>query len=323
VSHTADRPHPLRTALTWFLRIGVSGVLLYVLLTRMVDVHRVWELARGASLGWLLVAMAFYILSLVVGAWRWGLLLHAQRVPIPLWTLVRSYMVAFYFNNFLPSNIGGDVVRIGDTAQASGSKTRATTVVMIDRILGLLGVFFVAALGATVEPRVAGFPGSAALWGIFALAAAVVAPMLLAPERVRGLLRPLRVIHQEWVEERLERFISSLAKFTETPQALAGGFAGAITVQVLLVGFYAAIAQSLRIPISTFHLAVLIPMSFVVQIIPLSINGFGIREGTFGYYFNLIGLPKEGGVVLSLIGAALMMLFSVSGAIVYLARKRH
>ena len=63
--------------------------------------------------------------------------------------LTSSFLVATFFNNFLPSNIGGDVIRITDTAPAAGSKTLATTVVLIDRGIGLLGLVLVAALGAS------------------------------------------------------------------------------------------------------------------------------------------------------------------------------
>ncbi len=67
--------------------------------------------------------------------------------------LTGSFLVATFFNNFLPSNIGGDVIRIADTASAAGSKTLATTVVLIDRGIGLLGLVLLAALGATLARR--------------------------------------------------------------------------------------------------------------------------------------------------------------------------
>jgi hypothetical protein len=88
-----------------------------------------------------------------------------------------------------------------------------------------------------------------------------------------------------------------------------------------LVGFYAAIAESLSIPISWTHLAVIVPMSFVVQMLPVSVNGLGVREATFSYYFLRLRLPLESALVLSLLGAGLTLLFSISGAIVYASRR--
>jgi hypothetical protein len=76
------------------------------------------------------------------------------------------------------------------------------------------------------------------------------------------------------------------------------------------------------VPIPIAHLAILIPLSFIVQMLPVSVNGFGVREATFGVYFTRIGLPLESALALSFAGAVLMMTFSVSGALVYLVRGR-
>jgi uncharacterized protein (TIRG00374 family) len=298
--------------------------LLYLLFTRMVDVRSVWAQARGASMGWLAVALGLYLVMVLISAWRWRVLLEAQHVHVPFGTLFRSFLVAFFFNNFLPSNIGGDVVRIADTARAAGSKTLATTVVLIDRGAGLLGLVFVAAVGSTcvAESSVAVGPiGPGILWAILALAIAGAAPFVMMPERVGRLLSPLRVLHQEWVEERLNKFTIALAKFKAAPQALAAGFGGAILVQATLVGFYAAILRSMHVAVPITHLAILVPVSFIVQMVPLSINGLGLREGTFQLYFSRLGLHPNPGVTLSLIGAALMMLFSIAGAVAYLTRR--
>ena len=81
-----------------------------------------------------------------------------------------------------------------------------------------------------------------------------------------------------------------------------------------------AIARSMHIPIGFGELAVIVPVSFIVQMIPLSVNGFGVREATFGFYFTRLGLPLESALLVSFVGAALIMLFSLSGGVAYLRR---
>jgi len=313
-----------RTLLIPTLKVAVSVALLWILLSR-VDAARLWTLARNASIPWLGGALALYLAMVLASAWRWGLLLSAQGVHLPFRRLTSSFLVATFFNNFLPSNIGGDVVRIADTAPAAGSKTLATTVVLIDRGIGLLGLVLMAALGATAGPRF-GETGALApgvLWTGFGLAAVIATPALLMPRWLAWILRPLRVLHAEWVDERIARLTDALARFRQAPAALAGCFAGAVVVQAALVGFYLTIAHSLRIPIGFAELAVIVPVSFIVQMVPVSMNGFGVREATFGFYFSRLGLPLESGVLVSLMGAALMMLFSLSGAACYVARRSH
>ena len=164
--------------------------------------------------------------------------------------------------------------------------------------------------------------GPGILWAALAAGIAVGVPAVMMPHGVGALLRPLRALHQEWVEERITRLTAALARFRDAPQALGMCFAGAILVQGILVVFYAAIARSLHIQIPIAHLAIVVPISFVVQMAPVSVNGFGVREATFSFYFTRLGLPLESALALSFTGAVLVMLFSTSGAVAYLTRRK-
>lgn len=318
---TAERRRA-RGVLMMLVKAAVSVVLL-VLLFRRVDVARLWSVARTASPLWLATALGLYSLMIAASAWRWGLLLDAQGVRLPFRTLTSSFLVATFFNNFLPSNIGGDVVRIADTAPAAGSKTLATTVVLLDRGIGLLGLMLMAAVGASAVTRFGSFGplGPGVLWGSLGLGAMIATPALLNPHWLARLLRPLRVLHPEWVDERIGRLTAAFSRFREAPAALAGCFAGAVFVQAVLVVFYVAIAHSMRIPIGFPELALIVPISFLVQMLPVSMNGFGVREATFGFYFTRLGLPLESALLVSFMGAALVMLFSVSGGVAYAGRR--
>ncbi|PYQ82663.1 MAG: hypothetical protein DMG01_00475, partial [Acidobacteria bacterium] len=98
------------------LKISVSLALLAVLFSR-IDVGRLWAGARNASLLWLSAALALYLVNVLASIWRWHLLLRAQHVAIRRRSLLETFLIACFFNNFLPSNIGGDVIRIRDTAR--------------------------------------------------------------------------------------------------------------------------------------------------------------------------------------------------------------
>src|SRR5687768_3524578 len=104
---TASRTRRIAVPL---LKLLVSTGLIAILLSR-IDAARLWDVARKASLGWLALALCVYLVMILVSAWRWGLLLDAQGIPIRFGRLTSSFLVATFFNNFLPSNIGGDVIR--------------------------------------------------------------------------------------------------------------------------------------------------------------------------------------------------------------------
>ena len=306
-------------------KLAVSSILLVVLF-RQVDGDKLWVSARQASAPWLLVALTVYFVNVLACTWRWRLLLDAQGVQVGGRALLGSFLVALFFNNFLPSNIGGDVIRIRDTARQAGSKTLATTVVLVDRAIGLMGLVLVAALSATIiggAGRAATPVWPSVLWAGFLLGAAASAPAVLAPEGFGRLLQPLTVFHPEWVGSRIEKFTSVLSRFRDRPAALAGCFGGAVFVQASIVVFFFIVTYALHLRVAFGDLAVIVPLSFVVQMLPVSLNGFGVREATFAFYFRGIGQPIESAVLMSLVAAALVMLFSLSGAAVWFARGHH
>jgi uncharacterized membrane protein YbhN (UPF0104 family) len=307
-------------------KLAVSAVLLVFLFSR-VDVVALRRSLAAASPAWLFGALLVYFANVVVSAWRWRLLLDTQHVHVPTSRLLASYLVAGFFNNFLPSNIGGDVVRIRDTARASGSKTLATMVVLADRGIGLMGLVLVAAVGAS---NAVGLHAEGAmpivpawLWAGFVAGGAVAAPAVLAPDRVAQLLRPLTAFHPEWIGERIERLTTALSKFGASPGALAACFGGAVIVQALLVLFHLAVVYAFGLPVAAWDLAVIVPVSFLIQMLPVSVNGFGVREATFSFYLTRLGVSLEQAVLLPLAATVLVMVFSLTGAVVYVARRSH
>ena len=313
-----------RYALVVF-KLAVSVILLWVLFSR-IDVSKLWASTETASLPWLIAALVIYAITVAASVWRWHLLLSAQDVQVDANRLAGSYLVALFFNNFLPSNIGGDVIRIRDTARQAGSKTLATAVVLVDRGLGLMGLVLVAACGASLA---AGGAARGALpilpvwlWAGFLLGAALSAPAVLAPAGFGRMLQPLRILHPEWIDNRIEKITSVLSRFRDRPGALASCFGGAVFVQAGTVVFYLAVAYALHIGIGPWDLAVIVPLSFILQMAPVSINGFGVREAAFTLYFSRLRLPIESALLVSLVPTALVMLFSLSGAAVYVGRRR-
>lgn len=307
------------------LKISVSIVLLAVLFSR-VDVARLWSSARHASFGWLAAALAIYCVNVAASLWRWHVLLEAQDAHVPAGVLTRSFLVALFFNNFLPSNIGGDFFRIADTAKFTKSKTVATTVVLADRIMGVIALVLIAAIGATAAGAI--HPAVVPIWPVwlwagFLAGAAASAPAVLLPDGFGRLLRPLTVLHPEWVGGRIDNLTAILARFRRHPVRLAQCFGGAVFVQTTMVVFYYAVILALREDVRFADLAVIVPISFVVQMLPISVSGFGVREATFSLYFARIGQPVEGAILMSLVGQALIMLFSLSGTAVYVSRTHH
>lgn len=312
----------LRRTLLLLAKVAISGGLLALLLSRA-DVPALADRFRQMDARWVLAALAAYAAMILVSAWRWQVLLRVQATHVRPWTLTESLLVATFFNNFLPSNIGGDVVRVADTAPYAGSKTLATTVVLIDRALGLVALFLVAAVGAALAAhRGLMLPWAVWLWLPPVLALAALIAALRAPHMVARLGAPLERIGGEWATERLRRLTSALERFGQDPMPLVWTTVGALGVQGLMVLFYLCTAWSLAIPLPAVLASFVVPVSLAAQMVPVSINGFGVREAVFAFLFTRLKLGLNPALSLSLGGAALIMLFSLSGGALFLLRQR-
>jgi uncharacterized membrane protein YbhN (UPF0104 family) len=307
------------------VKLSVSLGLLWLLFSR-IDLGRLWTIARQASIPWLIAALAAYAVSVLVGIWRWHQLLDIQHVRVPGRTVSGSFLVALFFNNFLPTNIGGDLIRIRDTSRFADSTTLATTVVVADRVIGLLGLVLFAAFGTAIGGVGGGdrlVPISPwVIWAGFALGAAASGLVLAVPAGLQRTQRPLTFLRSGWVGDQFTAFAQSLTRFRAAPGGLAWNCAAGVLVQASNVAFYVGVAKALRVNIAAWDMAVIVPFTSLVQAVPVSINGFGVREATFSVFFTRLGLPIESALLVSLVATGLIMGFSLIGAAVYVGRQQ-
>ena len=303
------------------VRLSISAALLYFVL-RSIDLPAFWERVKSMNPAWILLALAAYAFTQSIAVWRWNRLLRAQHIEVERRRLTESIWVSMFFNNFLPSNIGGDVVRIADTAPAAGSKTLAMTVILVDRVLGLTALVIIAASGALVATLLGvHIPGARWLWLASGLGAVAAISVIAMPQLVGHALMPVRALNKPWLTERAQRLEDAVIRFRNAPAAVAGAFAGAMVVQITLVAFYLLTAEGLSVPLPIFLGAVLIPVSLVVQMAPVSINGFGVREAVFAFFFRRFGLPTDAAVALSLVSTGMVMGLSLVGGFFFLKRR--
>ena len=304
------------------LKILVSTVLLVVLFRRA-DVPTILQRFRAMDPVWTIAALTTYAVMLAVSAWRWRLLLRIQTIDVSLGTLTRSFLVATFFNNFLPSNIGGDVVRVADTAPFAGSKTVATTVVLLDRVIGLIALLVLAA-GASALAWKLGLrlDGMQYVWLALVVFTGGLVLCLRNPEKLLHTIRVVLAGRMSAVQTRLQNLANAISRFAQQPRALWNAFGGALLVQMLLVLFYICTAHSLSVPFPLLAASVIVPISLAVQMVPVSINGFGVREAVFTFFFTGLGMNVSSALTLSLGSAGLIMLFSLSGGALFVLRPR-
>jgi len=308
-----------RTALL-AAKIAVSLALLAYLLSTT-DLAALNQRVHGGDTLLLAAAIALQSLTTLLSIWRWRLLLKAQGYPAPMRHLSASYLVATFFNNFLPSNIGGDVIRVRDSSLLTGSTTTSLAVVAVDRILGLSALYLLALTAYTLGgPLVRHLAGATPVLVGLGLVFTVLAYIFFRPGTARRLMSASRLASLPWARERFETVQSAVHVFRERLGAIWAAFLASVVLQALVVCYYYSVARALRISLPLSVCFLMVPLCSLVQTVPISFNGWGVRETVFIVYFGQIGLTRDSALAFSLVGAGLIGILSLFGAVIWTSR---
>jgi hypothetical protein len=318
-----------RRALSAALKLAGTVGLLAWLLGRA-DIAAIASALAGARPGWVCAAFALHFVGLLISAVRWRLLLRAQGAEVPVTYLARSLLVGTFFNNFLPSTVGGDLMRARDTAAHAGSGTGALTVVLVERASGILvlGFFALAAMLA-----------GALRDGDAAPAAAVAAAVLLAGFCACVLLiRPrslaaLRRLVESWIDagagrgvrtglDRVDRLLRTLEALADAPNILRTTMALAVLLQTNVILHFWCVAQALDLGVALGAFLIIVPVATVLLLLPVSINGIGAREAVFAYLLGRHGVPLAQSLAFSWVAYATVLGQGLLGGLVYALRRR-
>jgi len=310
-----------RTALL-FAKIAVSLCLLGYLFATT-DLAALERRIRTGDAALFAAAVLLYGLMLLLATWRWRVLLQAQGFEARLRDLSASYLVATFFNNFLPSNIGGDLVRVRDSSRLTGCTTTSVAVVAIDRVLGF-GALYVLAVAAYVTggPSVRHLAGARSVIAGLGVFFTVLAYVFFRPGTARALMARSGLNSVAWAREQFEVVQAAVHVYRARFGDVWTAFGASLALQAIFVYYYFAVAHALRIPLTLPACFLMVPLCTLVQAIPVSFNGWGIRETVFIVYFAQVGLPRDSALAFSLVGAGLVVLLSLSGAVVWTSRAR-
>lgn len=308
-----------RERLKTLLKIAVSLGLLIVLL-RTVGFDATVATITGANAGYLLLAIGIYCVTLVVRSYRWQLLLVAQDIRVPLMRLVYLYYVGSFFNIALPSGFGGDVVKFYELArhqQDDGEhfRARVASSVLADRISGVIVLLL---MGTAVLPFALDLLQPATVVLVAGLTGAAVAGIIvLLNERLRVLLETY-VPGLSWVLGR--RGIKGLYQSLEgyTWAALLRVAIVSFVFNLLIIGMNVALGLAFGVDISLIYYFVFIPIISLLLVIPLSINGFGLREGGYVALFGQAGVAQPQAFSMSLGFGAVVIIAGLIGGLLYL-----
>lgn len=301
------------------LKILVTGTLIALVLSR-IDAQRalgVLSSARAPLLAWALALIwAGHLLCIV----RWKALLDEVGLRLAYIRLVAIYAIGMFFNLFLPSLVGGDAIKLYLAGRESnGSYGAAFASVFMDRNIGL-GALVLISLAALffIKVEVGGI-SLAPLVAAMALFYLIANLMFLSRWFYRAMGRlPL-----------LSRLVGKIAaasdgliKLGRSARLLWFSFGLSLINQLLGIAASWLIARSLGVTLSFGYFLAVVPVIILISMVPISINGVGLREASYYAMFASLGVPGEKSALLGFLTSVLIFISDLPGALLYILFKR-
>ncbi len=305
---------PLRMA------VGVALTALavaYILLK--IDIGQTWEVLTAANLWWFALAVTIMIGTALPMALRWQWLLAAQSIEDRFLWLTRSYFVSYTAGQILPTSIGGDAVRIFETAKRHpGRSGDLTAIVLLERGLGGAATVLLGAIGFVLA--IGHYDVNAYLWleGAFVFGTLLLLVLFFARSarpllvRVRPLLVRLRV------ERPLRAFYDGVHHYRSHPRLLLQVFVFTTVIQAVRILAIWAACRSVGIELGPRIYYVMGPLFFLVLLVPFTLNGFAVREAFFVSFLGSVGVGADAAFAAGFLFFLVTVALAAPGALVLL-----
>ena len=302
----------MRRILLSTIKILISAALLYLAL-RKANFADLASRIDVTSLGWIGIAIAASFLQIFVGVLRWCEVSAECGAPLATKQAMRFNVIGTFFNQTLPSSIGGDAVRLLLVARAGAGWRAATYSIFVDRAIGLIALAIIIVASLPWSYTLIGDPNgrSALLLVDCAALAGGIGFLVLGRLHWPWLKRWWGTHHLHACAVIANRVIFSRERGPKIAVL-------SVLVHVLAVFIAWCVVQSIGAPVTFGQIFQLIPPVMLITMLPISIAGWGVREATMGLAFGYAGLMTNEGINVSLLFGAVSFIVGAVGGLVWI-----
>ena len=293
------------------LRVLISLIVLTIVIAS-VGTDNLLDALRRIDLAWFIIALLIHLLGIVIRTWRWSMLIKSFGAPVSFGRLFYLYMAGTFFNTFLPTGIGGDVVKIIELAPERGGAQSFSTV-LADRLTGILGSSLIALVVAVLDP--ADVPQPVLLVVIITSASVLIASLLLTQKRLFDKILAHMPLWPK-LPAKIHRLYEALTSYSIGAIARSTLISLPFTITLIATQYTLAIGLGVDAPVRYF--ALFIPMVALIQLLPISFSGLGVREGAFQILFGTVGVDNAQAVAMSLMYYIVRVTAGLIGGLMYL-----
>jgi uncharacterized protein (TIRG00374 family) len=309
---------PLKLTVQLLVSGGVIAFLLW-----QIDLQQTVDIIRSSDWAYVLASFVVFVGTTWLMAWRWGLLLGAKGVHEPFSWLLRMYFVGYAAGQVLPTAVGGDAVRIIEhSRRRKGVTATAAGAVVMERVIGSAGTLVLVAVGLAVAAGRYENVRFLVILELIFVAAMIVLGLLLFSRRL-GLALERRLFplgRKIRLEKPLQSLYWAMHEYRTTPRALLAVMGLTLIGQLLRIMSIWLCGEAVGADASPVVYMILGPLLFLVQMVPFTLNGLGVREAFFVVFLGRFGVPEDVAFAAGFLFYAVSIAASLPGGFILLWR---
>jgi len=307
------------------VRIIISvSLIVFLVKTQFKDIRSALEIIKSVNKPLLILSLSTHIFGIWITAVRWNTLLGTQKVNLGTTTLTLTVLIGFFFNNFLPTSIGGDVFRTYDAAKKANIPIETSaSIIIVERFSGVIS--------ASTYAIIALFLGFTAIGNrsfiipviIFFIICIIIAFLILNPSilRLNKLINKIKFLKK--VKEKLANIYFTFLSFKKFKWVLVRVLIYSFLLQFAVILNYFLAAKSLGINLNLTAFIFIVPVVTIIAMVPISIGGIGIRENTLVFIITAMGVGSEQAAICALLIFLMLIFIGIIGGITYSVRPNY
>ncbi len=302
--------------MTTLLKIAVSATLLYILIINT-DTEALIQVVKSIPPIYVVVLAGLFVFIQVLSAYRWSIVLK-KDMEVPYHRVFSIFLVGTFFNNFLPTVVGGDVIKGYYLYKISGNGEQAFASILIDRYSGFTALMAITLVGLAAGYTLIAGTGLGVFF-LLLLGFFVTASLFMWVDWLNLWLRKLLSrVGLYGINEKVENFYSSLKSYATSYAILVKIFFLSVVIQTTFILCYVILGRGLGMEVPVEYFFLFVPLATAISMVPVSLAGLGIREGAFVFLFAQGGASTEEALLLSLLWFGIMVAVSTVGGVEYI-----
>ncbi len=271
------------------------------------------------------ISIFLTVINVLLSSKKWQVLLRAKGEKQNFLNVCKLYYIGTFFNMFLPTNVGGDIIKAHKMSKISKKSIEAYSSVFMERFLGLIAIISLATISTTLYFGELPKRVIVLIYSVFLPLIFISTSLILWKKITVHLENFLKSLFGRFnpfsLKERSTKILRSINEYAEKKEALIKALSISLIFHIVLILSYYIIGLSININISLYHFFIIIPITHILLFLPISIRGIGVREVLYAYFFTQVGATGAQAVSLSLLVQLLGVISSIIGGFIYLHSK--